>query len=85
MRLTIADTGSGIPAEIKNRLFEPFVTTKGDRGTGLGLWVSSEIVRKHGGTIKFKTNSSPPSTGTVFSIFLPAQPYFAELDAELSQ
>ena len=57
MRLTIADSGSGIPPEIKNRLFEPFVSSKGETGTGLGLWVSSEIVRKHGGTIKFKSSS----------------------------
>jgi signal transduction histidine kinase len=85
MRLTIADTGSGIPAEIKDRLFEPFISTKGNTGTGLGLWVSSEIVRKHGGTIKFKSSSSPPSTGTVFSVFLPAQPYFEEPVAESSQ
>ena len=87
MRLTIADSGSGIPPEIKDRLFEPFISSKGETGTGLGLWVSSEIIRKHGGSIKFKSNSSSPSTGTVFSIFLPVQPGFTELaDAqELSQ
>jgi signal transduction histidine kinase len=80
MRLTIADSGSGIPLEIKNKLFEPFISSKGETGTGLGLWVSSEIVRKHGGTIKCKSSSEPPSTGTVFSIFLPAQSCFAEQD-----
>ena len=80
MRLTIADSGAGISPEIKSRLFEPFVSSKGDTGTGLGLWVSSEIIRKHGGTIRFKTSSSPPSTGTVFSIFLPAEPQFREHD-----
>ncbi len=73
VRLTIADSGAGISPEIKSRLFQPFVSTKGDTGTGLGLWVSSEIVRKHGGTIKFKSSSSPPATWTVFSIFLPSQ------------
>lgn len=78
MRLTIADSGSGIPPEIKNRLFEPFISSKGETGTGLGLWVSSEIVRKHGGTIKFKSSSLPSATGTVFSIFLPAEPQFRE-------
>jgi len=77
MRLTIADSGSGIPPEIRNRLFEPFVSSKGETGTGLGLWVSSEIVRKHGGTIKFRSRSAAPSKGTVFSIFLPAQSDFA--------
>ncbi len=73
VRLTIADSGAGISPEIKSRLFQPFVSTKGDTGTGLGLWVSSEIIRKHGGTIKFKSSSSSPATGTVFSIFLPSQ------------
>ncbi|MGB9119831.1 MAG: ATP-binding protein [Candidatus Angelobacter sp.] len=81
LRLTIADSGSGISPEIKKRLFEPFVSSKADTGTGLGLWVSSEIVRKHGGTIRFKSSSSPPSTGTVFSIFLPAKFRFREHDS----
>jgi signal transduction histidine kinase len=87
MRLTIADSGSGIPPEIKNRLFEPFISSKGETGTGLGLWVSSEIIRKHGGSIKFKSSSLSPSTGTVFSIFLPDQSNGAELAEakELSQ
>lgn len=80
MRLTIGDSGSGISPEIKSRLFEPFVSSKGETGTGLGLWVSSEIIRKHGGTIRFKSNSSPPATGTVFSIFLPAEFQFKEQD-----
>jgi signal transduction histidine kinase len=82
VRLTIADSGLGIPPEIKSRLFEPFVSSKGETGTGLGLWVSSQIVRKHSGSLKFKSRSLLPSRGTVFSIFLPSQPYFAELDAE---
>ncbi len=81
MRLTIADSGSGISPEIKSRIFEPFVSSKGDTGTGLGLWVCSEIIRKHGGTIRFKSSSSPPSTGTVFSIFLPAEPQFRAHDS----
>jgi C4-dicarboxylate-specific signal transduction histidine kinase len=84
MRLTIGDSGSGISPEIKSRLFEPFVSSKGDTGTGLGLWVSSEIIRKHGGTIKFKSSSSPPSTGTVFSIFLPAEPEFRDRESAVA-
>lgn len=71
VRLTIADTGSGIKPEIRKTLFEPFVSTKGNMGTGLGLWISSEIIRKHGGTIQVKSSTRPPSTGTVFSVFLP--------------
>jgi signal transduction histidine kinase len=70
VRITIADTGTGIPAAVKAHIFEPFVTTKGDSGTGLGLWVCSDIVRRHHGDIKIKSRTSPP-TGTVFSIFLP--------------
>ena len=70
IRVTVADTGTGIPDEVRHKLMEPFVSTKGDTGIGLGLWISSEIVRKHGGTLRFK---SRPQTGTVFSFFLPAQ------------
>ncbi len=73
IRLTVADSGSGIPPAIKKKLFEPFVSTKGNNGTGLGLWVSSGIVRKHGGTIQVKSSALSPVTGTVFSIFLPLQ------------
>ena len=76
IRLTISDTGSGIHPEIKKKLFEPFISTKGDTGTGLGLWVSHGIVQKHGGTIRVKSNAVSPATGTVFSIFLPLLPEF---------
>ncbi len=71
VRLTIADTGSGIQPEIRTKLFDPFVSTKGDTRTGLGLWMSSEIVRRHGGTIRVKSKVPPPYSGTVFSVFLP--------------
>jgi signal transduction histidine kinase len=76
IRLTISDTGSGIHPEIKEKLFEPFISTKGDTGTGLGLWVSYGIVQKHGGKIQVKSSVISPATGTVFSVFLPAQPQF---------
>jgi len=71
IRMSIADTGSGIKPEVRKTLFEPFVSTKANMGTGLGLWISSEIVRKHGGTIQVKSSTLPPSTGSVFSVFLP--------------
>ena len=74
VRVTVGDTGSGIRPEIRNTLFEPFVGTKGNTGTGLGLWVSSEIVRRHGGTIRVKSRVNSPFTGTVFSVFLPSHP-----------
>lgn len=73
VRLTIADTGPGIHSAVRKSLFEPFVSTKGDTGTGLGLWLSSEIVRKHGGTIQVKSRAFPPHSGTVFSVFLPLE------------
>ncbi len=71
VRALVADTGNGIPAPIKQRIFEPFVTTKGDAGTGLGLWVCEDIVERHGGTMRLKSTTQQRS-GTVFSIFLPA-------------
>lgn len=72
-RIVIADTGSGIRPEHRKKLFEPFYTTKQDVGTGLGLWVSQEIVQKHGGSIALRSCVLPGRSGTVFSIFLPAE------------
>lgn len=79
IRLTIADSGSGIHPEIKGRLFEPFVSTKGNQGTGLGLWVSSEIVKKHGGTIQVRSRAMSADNGTVFSVFLPLRPHLMSI------
>ena len=69
--ITIADTGSGMPAAVLNRIFEPFYTTKGISGTGLGLWVSSEIIHRHHGTLRFRSTQNKGHSGTVFSMFLP--------------
>jgi nitrogen-specific signal transduction histidine kinase len=69
IRLSIADTGSGIRTENLKRVFEPFFTTKRSVGTGLGLWISQEIVRKHGGSIRVH---SQLGKGTVCCITLPA-------------
>jgi signal transduction histidine kinase len=55
------------------RVFEPFYTTKGDTGTGLGLWLSEGIVRKHGGLIRVRSCTHPGRSGTVFSVFLPVR------------
>jgi PAS domain S-box-containing protein len=68
LRVTVADTGSGIEPGILDRIFEPFYSTKGNRGTGLGLWVSKEIIAKHRGTMRVRSKAG---AGTVFSIFLP--------------
>jgi signal transduction histidine kinase len=71
VRVVIADNGVGISPENRRRLFEPFVTTKGERGTGLGLWVSSGIVKKHDGSIRLHSSTRTGRSGTCFSIFLP--------------
>jgi signal transduction histidine kinase len=77
VRVSIADNGMGIPKQILHRIFEPFVTTKGETGTGLGLWVTSEIVQKLSGRMRVKSRvTSRPNESskikTVFSIFFPA-------------
>ncbi|HZP17270.1 MAG TPA: HAMP domain-containing sensor histidine kinase [Terriglobales bacterium] len=74
VKVLVADTGPGIPESVKSSIFEPFVSTKATRGTGLGLWVSSEIVRKHGGSIRVRSSSKPDLHGTVFCVFLPQVP-----------
>jgi PAS domain S-box-containing protein len=71
IRITIGDSGRGIPPANKSKLFEPFFTTKKDIGTGLGLWVCTNIVQKHHGSIRVKSNTSPGRSWTVFSVFLP--------------
>src|SRR5208337_5487108 len=71
VRVTVADNGSGIQPRDLPHIFEPFYSTKGDLGTGLGLWVSHAIVQKHGGTIRVRSRSTPGTSGTVFSLFLP--------------
>jgi PAS domain S-box-containing protein len=68
--ITVADNGSGMDPVVARRIFEPFYSTKGITGTGLGLWVSREIVNKHHGVIQIRSRTSPPS-GTVFRLFLP--------------
>ena len=69
--LTVADTGTGISAQSLKRIFEPFFTTKGIGGTGLGLWVSEEIVQRHGGRLFVRSSQRPARSGTLFTLFLP--------------
>jgi PAS domain S-box-containing protein len=71
VRITIADNGSGIHPRDLTHIFEPFYSTKGDAGTGLGLWLSHGIVQKHEGSIRVRSRTAPNSSGTLFSIFLP--------------
>ncbi len=71
MTVTIADTGSGMSSQTVKRVFEPFFTTKGFGGTGLGLWISQEIVARHEGVLRVRSSQKEGHTGTVFTLFLP--------------
>ena len=73
VRITIADTGHGIPQTVMAHIFEPFYTTKGNNGTGLGLWISQDIVRKHHGHLQIRSCAGGTTKGTVVSLFLPAE------------
>jgi PAS domain S-box-containing protein len=71
VRIVVADSGCGIPPENLDRIFEPFFTTKKDTGTGLGLWVSRELIEKHGGGLNVRSRVTGHRSGTVFTLFLP--------------
>lgn len=80
VRITVADTGSGMPESVRRRIFEPFFTTKDATGTGLGLWITTEILEKHGATIFVRSRQasavapgSGRQSGTVFMLFFPEQ------------
>ena len=72
VRVLVADNGAGIAERNLRRIFEPFFTTKGEKGTGLGLWVISGIVRKHGGHIRVRSSARQGRSGTCFAVFFPA-------------
>jgi PAS domain S-box-containing protein len=69
--VTISDSGAGISQGTLSKLFQPFFTTKGEQGTGLGLWVSRGIVEKHGGKIELANSPDPAYPGAVVRVFLP--------------
>jgi PAS domain S-box-containing protein len=73
VRFQVADTGSGMSADVRRRIFEPFFTTKEITGTGLGLWVSSEIVAKHKGSMRVRSRAEATGgrSGTIFELFFP--------------
>jgi len=75
VRVAVHDSGRGIPPGFAAQLFKPFATTKGQKGTGLGLWVSQSIVEKHGGSIRFRSSVKPGCSGTCFAVFLPSAPH----------
>ncbi len=72
--ILIADNGSGIEPQHRRHLFEPFYTTKGEKGTGVGLWVSRGIVEKHGGLIRFRGRAGKGPSGACFLVLLPQFP-----------
>ncbi|HEY6272278.1 MAG TPA: ATP-binding protein [Terriglobales bacterium] len=71
VHVEVEDFGSGIQHADQEHIFEPFFTTKSDIGTGLGLWVTKELVEKHGGSIVFRSNCQNGNSGTCFSVTLP--------------
>ncbi len=71
--ITVADTGTGINSETMKNIYKPFYTTKGIGGTGLGLWISSEIVDRHHGRLITRSRQREGKSGTVFELFLPCQ------------
>jgi len=75
VRITVADTGYGMTREVREHIFEAFFTTKEATGTGLGLWVSSEIIEKHQAKVRVRSRPASPETGapsgTVFMLFFP--------------
>jgi signal transduction histidine kinase len=73
VRLTIADTGSGMSQETQRHMFEPFFTTKSNTGTGLGLWVSAEILANHHARTRVRSSQDPQRHGTVISITFPQE------------
>jgi signal transduction histidine kinase len=79
VRFAIADTGMGMEPEVRERVFEAFFTTKEVTGTGLGLWVSHEIILKHRGLVRVRSRTAQNgrSSGTVFEIFIPDDPKLA--------
>ncbi len=79
-RIVIADNGPGIPPDARKKLFEAFYTSKGEKGTGLGLWITSQLVQKHGGSIKLRSchPATPKRSGTLFSVWLPLRHEFRD-------
>ena len=71
VRLYVHDNGSGIPPAARAQIFEPFFSTKSDKGTGLGLWVIRSIIEKYRGSIHMRSTTGERG-GTSFSVFLPA-------------
>ncbi|MCZ7577401.1 MAG: PAS domain S-box protein [Dehalococcoidia bacterium] len=81
VRITVSDTGPGMPPEVSDRVFDPYFTTK-ERGSGLGLAVAYAVAQNHDGTL---TLESQPGKGTTFHLYLPAAEFEAERANESGQ
>jgi PAS domain S-box-containing protein len=71
VEIIVRDRGSGIAPENLTRIFEPFFSTKGNLGTGIGLWVTRQLVEKHRGTIAIESSTVSPKNGTTVAVSLP--------------
>jgi two-component system NtrC family sensor kinase len=71
VRIIFSDSGSGVEESLLTKIFDAFFTTKGLRGSGVGLWLSAEILAKHNGSIRLRTRTTGIYRGTLFSVFIP--------------
>lgn len=71
IRITVCDTGVGMSSQTAAHIFEPFYTTKGNSGSGLGLWISGTLAKRHDGRLGVRSSTAGPCRGTSFSLFLP--------------
>lgn len=78
----VEDNGPGVPADQRDKIFEPFVSTKGAAGNGLGLWISAEIARRHGGSL---TVDAARGGGALFRLTLPIRQNPAKIDEERAE
>jgi signal transduction histidine kinase len=76
-RLIIADDGPGIPAEHRDRIFEPFFSTKAEKGSGLGLWMARGIANKYGGTVRVRSKTAAGSSWTCVVVTMPSRRAFS--------
>ncbi|WP_263408723.1 ATP-binding protein [Terriglobus tenax] len=78
-QITLLNSGPAVSPQIQEKLFQPFVSTKGEKGTGLGLWVSRGILSKHGGSITLQSPALPDGSGVRVTVTLPAK-FVADVD-----
>ena len=71
VRFVFSDSGSGIPDDTLPHIFDAFYTTKGLKGSGIGLWLTSEVIAKHRGRIRARSRTTGSYKGTLFDVFLP--------------